>query len=324
MAGLDPSLETAANYRRFAEAEAAGRSPVYERLAYAVAEDPVVLRFLSGLPELKRQPNLLFAAARLLSADATPSASGLRRLVVERGHELATAMLTRRTQTNEPARAAALLPALAQIAGDTGKPLTLIEVGASAGLVLQVDRYSYDYGGVTLVGADPLAPVLRCEARGATPVPAAVPAIAWAGGLDLNPLDPADPDDAAWLACLVWPDQPERAARLDAALATARRRPLPVTAGDLVADLPALVAQAPADTTVVVMHTAVLAYVDVSRRRDFAALIRDLGVRWVSNEGPGVLPDVDVPDYPEAGFALVVDGVAVAHTHPHGDWVHWH
>jgi hypothetical protein len=55
---------TADAYRRFAREEAAGRSPRYEQLALAVAEDAAILAFLEGLPRAKRQPNLLFAAAR--------------------------------------------------------------------------------------------------------------------------------------------------------------------------------------------------------------------------------------------------------------------
>src|SRR5580692_10879090 len=66
MTGLDPMVSTIENYRRFARDEAAGRSPSYERLAYAVAGDDVILPFLANLPPAKRQPNLLFAAARFL------------------------------------------------------------------------------------------------------------------------------------------------------------------------------------------------------------------------------------------------------------------
>ena len=53
-------------------------------------------------------------------------------------------------------------------------------------------------------------------------------------------------------------------------------------------------------------------------------LIRDLGVRWLSNEGVNVLPDIDLPTYEGAPFVLVEDGSnALAFTHPHGDWIRW-
>ena len=76
-------------------------------------------------------------------------------------------MRARRTQTNEPARCAVLLPALAQLP----EPLALIDVGASAGLTMLFDRYSYDYAGHRLAGADPDAPTLRCQPRGPVPLP---------------------------------------------------------------------------------------------------------------------------------------------------------
>jgi hypothetical protein len=142
MPGLEPSLGTAENYRRFARREAAGRSPAYESLALAVADDEAILGFLAGLPPEKRQPNLLFAAARYL-LDAVPDVTDLRHLVVERHDRLVEVMLERRTQTNEPARCATILPTLWRLP----QPLALIEVGASAGLTLLVDRYSYDYEG---------------------------------------------------------------------------------------------------------------------------------------------------------------------------------
>ncbi|MGD0937401.1 MAG: DUF2332 family protein, partial [Streptosporangiaceae bacterium] len=65
MHGHDLELSAAENYRAFAE-EAGGRSPVYAALAGSVAEDTAILRFLGSLPPGKRQPNLLFAAARYL------------------------------------------------------------------------------------------------------------------------------------------------------------------------------------------------------------------------------------------------------------------
>ena len=113
MGGLDPRRSIAENYRVFGR-EARGRSAVYESLAAAVADDDLVLGFLATLPPPKRQPTLLFAAARYLLG-APPDIAGLRTLVRRNGAELTQVMLARRTQTNEPARCATLLPALARL-----------------------------------------------------------------------------------------------------------------------------------------------------------------------------------------------------------------
>ena len=111
------------------------------------------------------------------------------------------------------------------------------------------------------------------------PLPDRIPAIVWRTGLDLNPLDVTCDDDVRWLSCLVWPDEGDRAERLAAAIASARRDPPAVIKGDLLTDLPAVVAQAPADATVVVCHSSALCYVAPPQRGQFARTVRDLGVR---------------------------------------------
>jgi hypothetical protein len=304
-------------YRAFARREAAGRSDAYQALAMAVADDGSLLAFLTGLPVEKRQPNLLFAAARYVMR-RVPDIDDLRTLVATRHRALAQVMTQRRTQTNEPGRCATLLPALAAVSG----PVALLEVGASAGLCLNLARYSYDFGSTRLAGADGEAPTLRCSIIGGDP-PLHMPDVVWAAGIDLNPLDPADADDRSWLECLVWPGQPERAARLSAALDTAVRCPVTVHQGDLIEQFPRVLAQAPSHVTPVVFHSAVLAYVEPDARRAFAALVRDLGVTWVANEAPGVVVDAHAPTYDTAPFVLTVDGETVAYTHPHGDWIDW-
>lgn len=319
--------DVAGTYRKFARREARGRSAVYESLAEAVADDAGVLGFVASLPPGKHQPNLLFAAARYLLGEP-PGIGQLRELVGHSSAELAEVMLARRTQTNEPARCAILLPALAQLP----EPLAVIEAGASAGLTLLYDRYSYDYGGHRLAGADPSAPTLRCQPRGPVPLPRRPPVISWRAGLDLNPLDVTSDDDVRWLTCLVWPGEGDRAQRLADAIAAARRDPPPVHRGDLVTGLPALAARAPADATLVVCHTSVLYQVAPDGRERFARTVRGLGAVWLSSEEPGDVPGTAAADLPPAavtaaggGFACVVarDGEPLAVADSHGTWLHW-
>jgi len=318
MGGLDPAISLADNYRVWA-LEAQGRSPAYVTLSNAVAEDHAILEFLCTLPSNKRQPNLLFASAcYLLGTHADPDT--LRDLVQRDPAGLSQVIRARRTQTNEAARCATLLPALAQLPG----PLALIEVGASAGLTLLFDRYTYDYGDVVIPGSDPEAPTLRCGLRGPVPVPDRIPEIAWRAGLDLNPLDVTSDDDMRRLSCLLWPGEGDRAQRLAAAIATARRSPPPVYRGDLLTDLPALAAQAPAGATVVIYHSAVLAYVTAEDRERFAETVHGLDAVWFSNEAPGVVAGVPQHDRDDGTFVLGRDGrMALARTDGHGDWVQW-
>ena len=314
----DVTADVVRAYRAFARLEAHGRSPAYEALASAVADDPAIAGFVASLPAAKRQPNLLFAAARYLLG-APASIGSLRDLVRDSPAELAAVMRARRTQTNEPARCAVLLPALAQLP----EPLALVDVGASAGLTMLFDRYSYDYGGHRLAGADPDAPTLRCQVAGPVPLPDRIPAIAWRTGLDLNPLDVTVDDDVRWLSCLVWPDEEDRAERLAAAVASARRAPPAVVKGDLLTDLPAVVATAPADTTVVVYHSSVLYYLTPPQREQFAQTVGDLDVTWLTSEAPGVVPGTARPPRDHQMTVLARDGRPLALADSHGTRLQW-
>ena len=311
-------------YERWARVEAHGSSPVYERLALAVAGDGAAQALLARLEPARRQPNLLFGAMRSLGAPVDDCAAALSWLSAH-GHDVLDVMRVRRTQTNEVARCAVLLPALALLP----EPLAVLEVGASAGLCLLYDRWRYRYAGVGgdhEVG-DPASPVtLECAVSGAVPLPERVPTIAWRLGLDLHPLDPADPDARAWLRALVWPEHTDRATRLSAALDVAATDPPPVETGELLRDLPRLLDRAPANTTVVVTHSATLAHLEAEQRGAFLRVLADAGVHRLGMEGTAVLPGLadQVAGRDGTGrFVVSLDDRALALADPHGRDLAW-
>ncbi|WP_117211235.1 DUF2332 domain-containing protein [Allorhizocola rhizosphaerae] len=310
-------MTTAAQYGWFAAREARGVSPTYERLSSAVADDAQVLTLLDTLPPAKRQPNLLFGVVRLLGGPVDPDA--FHGYVVDNWPAIAEQMLTRATQTNEAGRCAVLLPVLAELP----QPLALLEVGASAGLCLYPDRYAYRYGDHT-IGSGGREPVLECVAGGMVP-PAGRPEVVWRAGLDLNPLDVTDPGDVAWLEALIWPEHGHRRTRLRAAAAIAAAEPPLLVRGDLVDDLPALAAQAPAGATLVVFHTSVLYQVPQARREAFLDLVRGLPGHWVSNEAADVVPYAGLPEPPREQLhnVLGLDGTPLAWTAGHGQSITW-
>lgn len=332
----DAGADTARRYRAFAEVEARGLSPCYESWAAGVAGDPDTVALIDRLPADKRQPNLVFSAARFHGAEAG-GYDGFRDWLARNWASVEPTCRSHSTQTNEPGRCAVLLPALGQIHA----PLALIEVGASAGLCLLPDRYSYRYHPAGEAGECRLDPVdgpsavlLDCTTTGPVPVPGRLPRVAWRAGIDLNPLDVTDAADVAWLEALIWPEHDDRRARLRAAVRLAQESPPRVVRGDLNDEVEALVAAAPPEATVVVFHTAVLAYLDEAGRDRFAATMGRLyaqrGVRWLANEGRTVVPGVagTLPTtLPAASssvdFVLALDGRAIALTQPHGRAVHW-
>ncbi len=321
---IDEKYEDFASY--------ADDSPCYQAWAYGVAADPAVQGWISSLPEPKQQPNLVFAAARWHGLAVPAPYDDLRTALLADTGTIRATILARATQTNEAGRMATLLPAIARAAD--GRPLALLEVGASAGLCLYPDRWGYRWAtadGVRTVG--PAEPTLTCAVTGPAPLPTTLPVVAWRGGIDLNPLDVMSEDHMSWLLTLVWPEHDDRRAQLTAAIDIARSDPADLRRGDLVELLPALVDEAAGavgtDGVVVVFHSAVIAYLDEPDRARFATLMRDLVAggrcRWLSNEGRHVLPDVTAtgPEPPSGQFVLALDGQSLGHTHGHGRTLHW-
>jgi hypothetical protein len=315
----------AAEYRRFSAQDAAGRSTLYTELTRHIADDRELLAILCELEPAKRQPNLLLAAVRHLYGDFARDWPQFRERFFDRRPEVLELIRTHRTQTNEPARCAMLLPVLASLP----QPLALLEVGTSAGLCLLPDRYGYDYGGGRRLGGSALGggPVFRCAVNAAVPVPAALPEVVWRAGLDVAPIDVTNDESVSWLVSLIWPAEGDRPALLRAAVQIAREDPPRIVCGDLRHDLPALAREAPAGATLVVFHTAVLGYVhDPADRRRFADTVRGLGACWIANEPPGVV-ELELPPRPGRApggeIVLSLDGEPLAWADPHGAWLRW-
>lgn len=312
----------AERYARFARSEAPGRSVLYGRWAARVRDDPRVAAVLALIPDTHRQPPLVFAASRLLGAPEDPS-DAWGDWVLAHADELVGECRARSIQTNEPLRCAALLPALALIDG----PIALLEVGASAGLCLFPDRYSYRYGSVRLdpPGGESTV-VLESAWTGPRPV-LRLPQIIWRAGIDLEPLDPADPADRAWLTTLVWPGEQHRRERVLAALDIAAAERPPLVRGDAAEPgvIAAVAASAPPEATLVITTPGVLAHVPRARRAALISAAREAG-RWITLDAPALHDAWDAPiaeNWPAHLFALALDGHVLAAVDPLGARVEW-
>jgi hypothetical protein len=140
--------------------------------------------------------------------------------------------------------------------------------------------------------------------------------------VDVRPVDLGDADDRRWLRALVWPEQPERAERLDCAIAEFRADPPRVMAADATACLVGLVQKAPAEALPVILHTSVLHQLDAdARQRLEEALLRASGHRDLvrvgcDNHGEAH-NDLIVQHYTDGR----VDGELLAECEPHGRWI---
>jgi hypothetical protein len=191
-----------------------------------------------------------------------------------------------------------LYPAIAEAARRVGaQAIGLIDVGGSAGLGLHVDRVGITYSTGQSLG-DPSSPVqLWCSSVGDRPIPArALPEVVARVGVDRDPLDVTDADDARWLRACLPPDQPERSALLEAEMALAATAPPQLLHGDAVEVLPDALARVPADALPVITTTWALSRFPLERRLRFLHRLDDAAagrtLAWVSAEGVGVAPAI--------------------------------
>jgi hypothetical protein len=144
--------------------------------------------------------------------------------------------------------------------------------------------------------------------------------------LDLHPLDVRDPADLAWLDALIWPEHTERRERLHRAAAIVAADPPQLVGSDLEDGLASLIAQAPAEATLVVFHSSVLYQAPPDRRAAFVDFMRRLDrVHCLAIEGPDVLPYADLPPPPDRTVfnVLALDEVPLAWTGGHGQELLW-
>lgn len=316
----------AERYARFARKEAPGRSAVYADWAAGVAADRTVQSVLARIAPMHRQPPLVFAVARLLGSGEPPYVVW-REWLLRHADEVVGECARRSLQTNEPLRCAALLPALSLIEG----PIALLEIGASAGLCLYPDRYSYRYatsdGEIALDPDDGTSEVvLRSVLRGPLVPPLRSPTIVWRAGIDLAPLAPTDPATTAWLTGLVWPGEEGRVERVADALRIAAADPPLLLAGDGSAQLARAVAAAPREATLVIQTPGVLAHIPWDARHVLIDDVRAAG-RWITLDAPTLHRGWQVGAHAQEpssdGFALALDGRIVAMADPLGSWLEW-
>jgi hypothetical protein len=300
------------------------------------ADDPwstaLVLRFLGAVHRLVLDGAAPALAAHYPSAGGAPGPGLVDAFLatVEEHRAEVEAGLAAGVQTNEVGRSAALIGGYAWVARRSHLPLRVLELGASAGLNLRFDRFWFDTGETSF--GDPASGV-RFEGvwRDAGDPPVGLPGldagleVAERAGCDRKPIDPTSDGGRLTLRGFVWPDQVERLARLDAALAIAATLPAPVEAGDLGAWLEGRLADRVDGVATVVVHSIVWQYVGPASRDRMQAALRACGraataaspLAWLRFEPAGAVADIRVTWWP--GGEEVVLGTAEYHGVP----VYW-
>jgi hypothetical protein len=185
-----------------------------------------------------------------------------------------------------------------------------------------------DEDGVLRAGLDPADGVstVVLESRVTGPLPALrMPEVVWRAGIDLAPLDAADERDRRWLRGLVWPGEPGREERIEAALDIAAGDPPLLVEGVAGTHLAALASAAPPQATLVITTPGVLVHIPRVERTALIARISRMDARWITIDPPAVTdawePPVDADRW--RGFVVALDGRVRAAADPLGRWWEW-
>ncbi|HEX6285965.1 MAG TPA: DUF2332 domain-containing protein [Acidimicrobiia bacterium] len=311
----------------------ADTSPLYQRLNEVIADDSRLLDVLNSIERTPRH-NVLFAGVQFLMmrdgagpladyypnfADSPKDPRGVAvpftDFVLGQASELIAIGQTRYTQTNECRRCVGLLPAI-WATGVTH--FHLVDFGTSAGLNLHLDRYRYRWNSVSW-GPDQSPVDLFTELRGGEVTPLHM-GILSRTGLDLNPLDPSDPDHRMWLEALVWPEHHDRRRRLQTALDVAAAHPVDLIAGDGLVTLPAVLERIPAREPALVINSFILNQLSPDDRDRYQRILASerarrpvyhVSMEWLDDSADSA--DIEVDD----GTGLRRIGSA----QPHGEWL---
>lgn len=276
-------------------------SPLYTTLSRGIEEDPEIQSLVEIIDRDQPLLVMFFSAVNflllrdthhalaefypVLSTSPRPAREAypfFHDFCLSHADELRKILPTARLQTNEVTRCANLLPAF-ELVYRRGryKPLAMIEIGASAGLNLNWDRYQYRYGRSISTG-DVTSPVqIQCILQGkhTPPLPKTMPPVAQRIGIDLFPLDVNNERDMRWLSSCIWPEETERYHLLLQVTALTKQRPPQVLAGDACHLLPEVLATLPEETALCLWHSYALMQGPAHVRKCIETILADYSCR---------------------------------------------
>lgn len=293
-----------------------------------IIDDAVPLRLAAGLHDLFRRglaPEL-GAVYRGEMLDQTQVDALIGKIV--RRHDAALLpWFDSAPQTNEAGRSSSFVAALHWLAGRVSPKFELMEIGSSAGMNLLIDRFRYDLSGV-VTGPNDAPVTIRPEWRGPPP-PATQFIIHAIRGCDLNPIDVCNDAAAERLRAYIWPEMPERFARMDAGIKMVRECPVDLVKADA-ADWTEAQLALPQEsgTTRVLMHSIVWQYLPdstqarITSAMEHAALAatHERPLAWIALETNRVTMrhELHVRYWPGGDTPI-----KLGEAHAHGTYVEW-
>jgi len=285
-------------FKKFAENECAGSSPLYEFLSSKIAENDDMLAISSYALAGQPIPNLFLAAVHQLllkgkghalasfypslaehPQDKSQSFQHFKEFCLTHREEIIKILQTRLVQTNEVGRCGYLYPCFSYIYEQTGKPLAIIEIGTSGGLQLLWDQYRYSYEGSQTYGnqASSIQITSICKGKNKPMIRLTSPPVTHRIGIDLHVNDLMNPEDYSWLQSLIWPEHHDRRAIFKQASQIVSEHQLDLIEGNGVELLVDSVSKIPESSTICVFHTHVANQIPKQEKHELEATIKQLG-----------------------------------------------
>lgn len=209
--------------------------------------------------------------------------------------------LTQQVQTNEVGRSVVHLSLLHWLTSLDIYNVDLLEIGASAGLNLNCDRYYACSNQLRMGNASSSIRMMGDWFTHTPAIPSTAAVIHRRRGSDISPIDVTEPDNAMRLLSFVWPDQKERFARTKAAIEIAQiHRPIidSASADTWIHDQLAR----PRERATLIFHSIVWQYLGTTVQKNLTRAIAEAGkdatpstpIIWARMEPDGPHADVQV------------------------------
>ena len=332
----------------FAETECKGNSELYYKLSLQIANDTELLNIALNTRRGQPIPNIFFAAIHyLLLKNQDEELAGyypsiqkkhveeipfgiFKRFCIEHQDEVKKIISTRIVQTNVISRCAYLMPVFSKIIAEENKPVTIIDIGTSAGLTLNFDQYEYWYNEQKVFGNSKVKVKSKI-------IDSAIPQIykilqpISKIGIDQNIIDPTDKDEILWLKALVWTDQLERFTAIDEALKLDELKKIKFIKTNSVLDFEKEILKTDSNQTLIIYSTHVLYQFPENLKVEFYNMLDRIGQTrdfyFLSVEGIKHLLEkyhsensvVELTSYKNKKKTETF----IAETNGHGNWIKW-
>jgi hypothetical protein len=281
-------------FQAFAETECKGNSALYYELSIQIANDPELLEIAASAREGQPLPNIFFGAIHYLllkNQDAHlakyyPSIQReavtkipfdlFRAFCLDNKIGIEKIISTRIVQTNVISRCSYLMPIFSKIIAEENNPTTIMDIGTSAGLTLNFDKYEYWYNGQKVFGESNVlvkSTTVESSIPKIYPISQPIQKI----GIDQHLIDPTDKDEILWLKALVWPDQVERFVALDEALKLSDLKSIKFIQGDTIVDFEQEILKVDRGRSLIIYATHVLYQFTQGQRDVFYDMLERIG-----------------------------------------------